>query len=1121
MKVIFGGEEIAIGTAEATPTISLIDFSRRETDDYGVTRVVPRGFARRMAVRLAIPTEEVDAVRSKLMAMRATPAQWIVDEECAWLNFEGFYRDFEIDIAIPPLSYCTLTVEGLAETEAPADPVGDPAADGASTLRLVAPVAVTDAMLTASNVAENDHPAWSASTTYAQGARVIKLSTHRIYESAAAGNIGHDPEAADGHWFDIGATNRWAMFDEALGSTTRRGSEIALTLAAGDVDALALFDLRAATARVQRGVYDRTLPATGGSALFLDLPLSADPITVTLAGTGLVEVGTLTLGRQMTLGQTEAAPSAGITDFSRKEVDDFGEVTLVERAWAKRMSARALIGTDAIDLVANRIAAVRARACVWVADEALDTLVIYGFARDAEIVRGERVSKLSLTVEGLSKAAPLAPPERPSINPRGPYDPDVEYEVGDVAFWRIADGGDGNSYARIGSGPTLGVSPADGAKWALFLQGGVPGTPGAPGAPGMDGEDGVDGADGKLIEFVWRRAASQPATPTGPGIPAGWSDNPEAGTLPLWMSKAKKELDGTLVLGEAWSVPVRHDGPPGPAAFTLVNQSNTVVGVDWVEKVSGGSDPNGLAHSRHAFAGGAFCSFTVPTTGAFIEAGLGTVPGAPAQYAIRIFADNTARVIEGGVQKAVISNVHAPTDLYQIAYDGRTVRYLINGQVLHTTPDRPAGQVLHFDVRMVLVGRRIENIKFGPAGSAGTDGAQGNTGPVGAAGSQGPAGPSGQTLYTWIAYANNATGTSGFTTGANTGQTYIGIANNKPTATEGTDPADYTWSLIKGTNGAPGTPGADGQPTFTWIAYSSAPNGSSDFTTGAPTPGVHTYLGLAANRATATESSNPEDYHWSLIKGADGEDGIDGAPGQDAVTVSPASYSTSVKANSGGVVDAGELPVVVTFTVKRGTTDISTLATTTYAAAVSDGTGGMGGANNRALSIGTMSADKTEATVSIFDDGNLVAQPVVTVTKARSGSAAVAAMTQSIAIPTSTAYGPVHAGPLALASGNGGRVYAYAFLSYARSAGGISNVRAKVQYRTSADGETWSTWSDMAPETESDAPSTGEELGSLSLSNDVAHVGASRFYQLRLLLRTFGVNAPDFLQGSFMIEWRP
>lgn len=92
---------------------------------------------------------------------------------------------------------------------------------------------------------------------------------------------------------------------------------------------------------------------------------------------------------------------------------------------------------------------------------------------------------------------------------------------------------------------------------------GADGAPGTPGAPGTDGVDGIDGEDGKLIEFVWKRAPTEPTVPTGNGIPSGWSDDPPEGTDPLWMSKAKQELDGTLVAGEAWSDPIRHDGPPG------------------------------------------------------------------------------------------------------------------------------------------------------------------------------------------------------------------------------------------------------------------------------------------------------------------------------------------------------------------------------------------------------------------------------------------------------------------------------------------------------------------------------------------------------------------------------
>lgn len=45
------GDQIPLGEVEAAPTIGIVDYSRRVTDDFGVTTVVERGFARRMSVR--------------------------------------------------------------------------------------------------------------------------------------------------------------------------------------------------------------------------------------------------------------------------------------------------------------------------------------------------------------------------------------------------------------------------------------------------------------------------------------------------------------------------------------------------------------------------------------------------------------------------------------------------------------------------------------------------------------------------------------------------------------------------------------------------------------------------------------------------------------------------------------------------------------------------------------------------------------------------------------------------------------------------------------------------------------------------------------------------------------
>ncbi|WP_314716576.1 hypothetical protein, partial [Sphingobium yanoikuyae] len=413
MKVITDAGVIEIGTTEAAPTIGLTDYSRRETDDFGVTTVVKRGFSRTMSVRVMVPTANVDALQRQLAALRAKPVQWVADDRFDSLSITGFYKDMSIDLAIPPVSYCTLTIEGLAEGADYADPGTDPATDQRkSTLRLLRPASIDDAVLTSSNVPENDYPAWSASATYALGARVILSSTHRIYESAANGNVGNDPTGAAGQWIDIAPTNRWAMFDQALGSQTERAGSIVVSLDPIDpIDAVALLDVTAASVRVQASGYDRTLsPAIQpGAVTFLDLPATAGAVTITISGSGTVSAGTLLIGKLLGLGTTEASPTAAITDYSRKETDAFGEVTVVERAWAKRMDVKSLISTTAVDVVAARIANVRAMPALWIGDATLESLAIYGFFKDFSIAVDEHVSTLSLSIEGLSTAAKLAP----------------------------------------------------------------------------------------------------------------------------------------------------------------------------------------------------------------------------------------------------------------------------------------------------------------------------------------------------------------------------------------------------------------------------------------------------------------------------------------------------------------------------------------------------------------------------------------------------------------------------------------------------------------------------------------------------------------------------------------
>ncbi|MEF3886424.1 phage tail protein [Lacticaseibacillus rhamnosus] len=157
----------------------------------------------------------------------------------------------------------------------------------------------------------------------------------------------------------------------------------------------------------------------------------------------------------------------------------------------------------------------------------------------------------------------------------------------------------------------------------------------------------------------------------------------------------------------------------------------------------------------------------------------------------------------------------------------------------------------------------------------------------GADGVPGAKGADGRTSYFHTAWANDVSGQSGFTVSGGDGKKYIGTYSDF-TLADSTNPADYNWALFKGADGAtgpqgpqgdqglPGAKGADGRTAYAHFAYANSQDGNTDFST---TDSNRKYIGFYSDFSSG-DSTNPSDYSWSLIKGADGADGKDGVPGK-------------------------------------------------------------------------------------------------------------------------------------------------------------------------------------------------------------------------------------------------
>lgn len=299
-------------------------------------------------------------------------------------------------------------------------------------MKLIRPFTVTPANLT-SNVPETDASEYSAAATYALGARVMWTAgtdaTHHVYESLTAGNVGNALTDAS-KWLDLGPTNRWAMFDQKNGTVTTGAPSINVSVAAtGRADGVALFGLDAASVQIKMTtgalgtVYDQTYSLQSESGVtnwyeyfseeivfatelvVTDLPLYTDPTVqvIVTKTTGNAVCGTLVLGQTRDIGDAVYGAKGGIQDYSRKEVDDFGNYTVVERSFSKRVTLKTVLENNRVDSTHSLLSTFRATPVVWVGADDYSMTWVFGFFRDFSIeLATTSQSYVSLEIEGLT-----------------------------------------------------------------------------------------------------------------------------------------------------------------------------------------------------------------------------------------------------------------------------------------------------------------------------------------------------------------------------------------------------------------------------------------------------------------------------------------------------------------------------------------------------------------------------------------------------------------------------------------------------------------------------------------------------------------------------------------------
>jgi len=297
-------------------------------------------------------------------------------------------------------------------------------------MRVIKSIETTDAILTYSNIPEDEYPLWVSGTSYTALDKVIY--NHKIYERIVTGAGTTPPDLDQVNWLDKGYTNRFRMFDNIISSVSSRVGGIEFTLTPNQVvNGIALLNVNASLVRVVMTdpvfgvIYDKTKELRSSSevidyysyffaplvnlgdlntAIFLDLPNSpTSTITVYVtSGTGLVEVGEVVYGLQSVVGRTNYGTSIGIKSYSRKEVDEFGTVTVVKRKNSKYADYDVDIDNINLAQVQRLFADIDSVPCVFIGNPEMEELIVYGFYSDFKAtISFPTVSKCTLRVEGL------------------------------------------------------------------------------------------------------------------------------------------------------------------------------------------------------------------------------------------------------------------------------------------------------------------------------------------------------------------------------------------------------------------------------------------------------------------------------------------------------------------------------------------------------------------------------------------------------------------------------------------------------------------------------------------------------------------------------------------------
>ena len=294
-------------------------------------------------------------------------------------------------------------------------------------MKIVKPITITPAKIVSSTAPISTRADWNAGTAYAINNEVYYDYFDWI---ALAASTGVAPGSDPTKWAAIAASNRYAMFDNVINNSTSATTTLDVRLTPGELfNFAAFFGVQANSIQVKvidpvdGIIYDETRSlietpfvvdwysyffepiSTITDMIFDNLPAygNAD-IEVIMNGAtgGTVSCGEMVTGVQRTLGVTNFNTSVSIQDYSRKERDQFGNISVVQRQYTKRADYDVTVETKSVNYVQTALAEIRTTPTVFIGDSNRPETVVFGFYKNFNIVLSTpSISDCTLEVEGL------------------------------------------------------------------------------------------------------------------------------------------------------------------------------------------------------------------------------------------------------------------------------------------------------------------------------------------------------------------------------------------------------------------------------------------------------------------------------------------------------------------------------------------------------------------------------------------------------------------------------------------------------------------------------------------------------------------------------------------------